>query len=267
MGASSTGRRGGDGGSKGARSSVRADPFPLRDSRLRKWEGVYSIDLLPVSLRPSRLWRCCLLLARSCRPLLARSAASRCCASGSSTPPSDDGSRRRPSRHDPATTPDHPMLADDASEQQRVPSALLWTAVGCTLASVTISLWSILRHLYSYQRPGLQRLVIRIMRASRPPSLSSPSCLSEAAYSHATAGTSSDDPHLCGRQSRLALVASGRFLHRRCPRRLRGASSCRSACPPPLRLHHRHSGRAACCQSFACWSDDDKAGHAAKTCC
>jgi hypothetical protein len=35
----------------------------------------------------------------------------------------------------------------------------------------------------------------------------------------------------------------------------------------PLRLHHRHSGQAACCQSFACWSVDDKAGHAAKTCC
>lgn len=51
---------------------------------------------------------------------------------------------------------------------QRVPSALLWTAVGCTLASVTISFWSILRHLYSYQRPALQRLVIRIMRPPHP---------------------------------------------------------------------------------------------------
>jgi hypothetical protein len=105
MGASSTGRRGGDGGSKGPRSSVRADPFPPRDSRLRKWGEVDRIDLLPVSLRPSRLWRCYLLLAGSCRPLLARSAARRCCASGSSTPPSDDGRRRRPyksrSRDDP----------------------------------------------------------------------------------------------------------------------------------------------------------------------
>lgn len=103
-----------------------------------------------------------------------------------------------------------------------IPSALLWTAVGCTLASCWISLWSILRHLHSYQRPVLQRLVIRIM--CECPSLQKDSW-GDGRLTLAFR-LDSDDTHLLDRQPLLPLEPQVGLLYRPRPRFVRGARRC-----------------------------------------